>query len=157
MNVKLIAIGKTTISFLKEGENEYENRLKHYIKYERIDIKEINSGKKLPIDVLKKKEANLIFNHLKENDILILLDEKGRQYSSCDFSIWFNKKQNTGVKQLVFLIGGAYGFDTSIYERSNEKISISMMTFSHQMIRLLFLEQLYRAHTILKGEKYHHE
>ena len=156
MNVKLITVGKTTFPFLKEGEKEYEGRLKHYMKFERIDIKEIKRSKNTTVELLKKKEAELISSTINDSDYIVLLDEKGTELSSVQFSDWIDKKMNLGHRSLVFLIGGAYGFDENIYNRSQEKISFSRMTFSHQMIRLLFLEQLYRANTILKGEKYHH-
>jgi len=156
MNIRLINIGKTTVPYLKEGELEYEKRLKHYLKFERIDLKELKSSKKQSHEILKKNEAELILKIIKPNDVVIILDEKGDHYTSEDFSKWLNKKEITGLKQMIFIIGGPYGFDKSIYERANEKLSISKMTFSHQMIRLLFLEQLYRAKTILNGEKYHH-
>ena len=156
MNVKLITVGKTTIPFLKEGEQEYEGRLKHYVKFERIDLKEIKRSKNTSVELLKKKEAELINSNINDSDYIVLLDAKGKEFSSIEFSEWIDRKVNFGHRSLVFLIGGAYGFDEKIYNRSQEKISFSRMTFSHQMIRLLFLEQLYRANTILKGEKYHH-
>lgn len=156
MNVRLINIGKTTIPYLREGELVYEKRLKHYLNFERIDLKEIKTCKNQSNELLKKSEAELLLKMIKPNDIVILLDEKGDHYSSENFSKWLNNKEIRGLKQLIFIIGGAYGFDKSIYDRANEKLSISKMTFSHQMIRLLFLEQLYRAKTILNGEKYHH-
>ena len=156
MNVRLINIGKTTVPYLKEGELVYEKRLKHYLNFERIDLKEVKTSKNQSNALLKKSEAELLLKMIKPNDIVIILDEKGDQYSSENFSKWLNNKEIRGLKQLVFIIGGAYGFDKSIYDRANEKLSISKMTFSHQMIRLLFLEQLYRAKTILNGEKYHH-
>ena len=156
MNVRLINIGKTTVPYLKEGELVYEKRLRHYLNFERIDLKEVKTSKNQSNALLKKSEAELLLKMIKPKDIVIILDEKGDQYSSENFSKWLNNKEIRGLKQLVFIIGGAYGFDKSIYDRANEKLSISKMTFSHQMIRLLFLEQLYRAKTILNGEKYHH-
>lgn len=156
MNVRLINIGKTTVPYLKEGELVYEKRLKHYLNFERFDLKEVKTTKNQSNALLKKSEAELLLKMIKPNDIVIILDEKGDQYTSESFSEWLNNKEIRGLKQLVFIIGGAYGFDKSIYDRANEKLSISKMTFSHQMIRLLFLEQLYRAKTILNGEKYHH-
>ena len=156
MNVRLINIGKTTVPYLKEGELVYEKRLRHYLNFERIDLKEVKTSKNQSNALLKKSEAELLLKMIKPKDIVIILDEKGDQYSSENFSKWLNNKEIRGLKQLVFIIGGAYGFDKSIYNRANEKLSISKMTFSHQMIRLLFLEQLYRAKTILNGEKYHH-
>ena len=156
MNVRLINIGKTTVPYLKEGELVYEKRLRHYLNFERIDLKEVKTSKNQSNALLKKSEAELLLKMIKPNDVVIILDEKGDQYSSENFSKWLNNEEIRGLKQLVFIIGGAYGFDKSIYDRANEKLSISKMTFSHQMIRLLFLEQLYRAKTILNGEKYHH-
>ena len=156
MNVRLINIGKTTVPYLKEGELVYEKRLRHYLNFERIDLKEVKTSKNQSNALLKKSEAELLLKMIKPNDVVIILDDKGDQYSSENFSKWLNNKEIRGLKQLVFIIGGAYGFDKSIYDRANEKLSISKMTFSHQMIRLLFLEQLYRAKTILNGEKYHH-
>mgnify|MGYP001227157934 CR=1 FL=1 len=156
MYIKLINIGKTSTSYLREGEKEYEKRLKHYVKFERIDLKEIKTGKQESIKEIKKKEANLVLSQVKDSDVLVLLDENGEHYTSPEFAKWIRKRQLSGKKKWVFLVGGAYGFDDSIYERSNEMLSLSKMTFSHQMIRLFFLEQLYRGHTILNGEKYHH-
>ena len=156
MKIKLINVGKTTVSYLKEGEQEYEKRLKHYVKFERVDLKEIKSGKQESVKEIKKKEAIQVMSQIKDSDVLVLLDDKGGQYTSSEFARWIGKKQLSGKKSWVFLIGGAYGFDDKIHKRSNEKLSLSKMTFSHQMIRLLFLEQLYRAYTILNGEKYHH-
>ena len=156
MNVRLINIGKTTVPYLKEGDLVYEKRLRHYLNFERIDLKEVKTSKNQSNALLKKSEAELLLKMIKPNDVVIILDDKGDQYSSENFSKWLNNKEIRGLKQLVFIIGGAYGFDKSIYDRANEKLSISKMTFSHQMIRLLFLEQLYRAKTILNGEKYHH-
>jgi len=156
MNVKLITVGKTIAPYLKEGEQEYEQRLKHYLKFERIDLKEIKRTKNTTVELLKKKEAELIISNINDTDYVVLLDEKGKEFSSIEFSEWINKKVNFGHRSLVFLIGGAFGFDEKMYNRAQEKISFSRMTFSHQMIRLLFLEQVYRANSILKGEKYHH-
>jgi len=156
MKVKLITVGKTISPFLKEGEQEYEQRLKHYMKFERIDLKEIKRTKNTTTELLKKKEADLIISNINDTDYIVLLDEKGKEFSSIEFSEWIKNKVNFGHRSLVFLIGGAYGFDEKMYNRAQEKISFSRMTFSHQMIRLLFLEQVYRANSILKGEKYHH-
>ena len=156
MNIRLINIGKTTVPYLIEGELDYMKRLNHYLKFERMDLKEIKLSKKQSTAVLKKKEAELILKQLNPKDIVVLLDEKGKEMSSEHFSVWLEKKQMIGPKQIIFITGGAYGFDQSVYRRADEILSISKMTFSHQMIRLLFLEQLYRAKTILNGEKYHH-
>jgi 23S rRNA (pseudouridine1915-N3)-methyltransferase len=150
MNVKLITIGKTVASYLIEGETEYQNRLKHYMRFESIDINELKGTHKMSQDEVKKKEAELILNKLKASDVVILLDENGHDMTSMKFSKWFDKKGISGIRDLVFVIGGAYGFDNSIYQVANDKIRLSSMTYSHQMVRLLFLEQLYRAGTIIK-------
>lgn len=157
MNVKLITVGKTVTSYLIEGEAEYQNRLKHYMRFERIDITDPKGTNKLSHNEVKKKEAELILNKLKASDVVVLLDENGKDMSSMNFSKWFDKKGISGIRDLVFIIGGAYGFDNSIYKLANDKIRLSSMTYSHQMVRLFFLEQLYRAGTIIKGEKYHHQ
>jgi len=157
MNVKLITMGKTSASYLREGELEYQGRLKHYIKFERIDLNDVKVSPKSTSNEVKKKEAELILKELKPTDQIVLLDENGQDLNSIEFSKWFEKKSLSGIKSLVFLIGGAFGFDNSIYERANEQIRLSSLTFSHQMVRLFLLEQLYRSGTILKREKYHHQ
>tara|TARA_B100001059_G_C17723841_1_gene522280 strand:- start:440 stop:913 length:474 start_codon:yes stop_codon:yes gene_type:complete len=157
MNVKLITVGKTSAPYLREGEHEYQNRLKHYMKFERIDLNDLKVPQKTSPNEVKKKEAEIILKHLKPSDEIVLLDENGKNLSSVEFSKWFEKRTLSGHKNLVFLVGGAFGFDKLIYERANDKIRLSSLTFSHQMVRLFFLEQLYRAGTILKREKYHHQ
>jgi 23S rRNA (pseudouridine1915-N3)-methyltransferase len=127
------------------------------MRFERIDINELKGTHKMSQDEVKKKEAELILNKLKASDVVILLDENGHDMTSMKFSKWFDKKGISGIRDLVFVIGGAYGFDNSIYQVANDKIRLSSMTYSHQMVRLFFLEQLYRAGTIIKGEKYHHQ
>tara|TARA_B110000037_G_scaffold213769_1_gene268685 strand:- start:200 stop:673 length:474 start_codon:yes stop_codon:yes gene_type:complete len=157
MNVKLITIGKTSVSFLIEGEAEYQKRLKHYMRFERVDLNDIKSAQKLSQNEVKKKEGALLLSKLDANDLVVLLDERGSQMGSIQFAKWFEKKTISGVRNVVFIIGGAFGFDQAVYDRANEKISLSDLTFSHQMVRLFFLEQLYRIASILKGEKYHHQ
>tara|TARA_B110000459_G_scaffold198339_1_gene243181 strand:+ start:3664 stop:4137 length:474 start_codon:yes stop_codon:yes gene_type:complete len=157
MKVKLITIGKTSVSFLIEGEAEYQKRLKHYMRFERIDLNDIKSSQKLSQNEVKKKEGTLLLSKIDANDLVVLLDERGAQMGSIQFAKWFEKKTISGVRNIVFIIGGAFGFDQAVYERANEKVSLSNLTFSHQMIRLFFLEQLYRIASILKGEKYHHK
>lgn len=157
MNVKLITVGKTTANYLRDGEYEYQNRLKHYMKFERIDLNDLKVPQKTTPNEIKKNEAEIILKHLKPADEVVLLDENGKNFSSIEFSKWFEKRTLSGKKNLVFLIGGAFGFDKLIYERANDKIRLSSLTFSHQMVRVFFLEQLYRAGTILKREKYHHQ
>ncbi len=157
MKIKLLAIGKTDDKNLQKLIETYQNRLKHYIKFELEIIPDIKNAKNLSETQQKEKEGELILKKLVPTDTLILLDEKGISYSSVDFSKYLQKKMNSGLKQLVFVIGGPYGFSNAIYKKSIGKVSVSKMTFSHQMIRLFVVEQIYRAFTILKNEPYHHE
>jgi 23S rRNA (pseudouridine1915-N3)-methyltransferase len=157
VKIKLICIGKTGAPFLIEGEKEYLKRLGHYCQLEKIEIPDLKNAKKLSEDLIKKKEGELILSKLQESDHVILLDENGANFSSLKYADYLQKKFNQGGKGIAFVIGGAYGFSDEIYTRSNDKLSLSKMTFSHQMIRMIFLEQLYRAFTILKGEPYHHQ
>ena len=156
MKIRLIVIGKTNASYLKTGESDYEDRLKHYCKFEELLIPQIKNGGKLTHNDLKIKEGKLILKSITPNDQVILLDEKGKSFSSIDFSNLLNQKLLDSTKRLVFVVGGAFGFSEEVYRRADLKLSLSKMTFSHQMIRLIFKEQLYRVFTILKGEKYHH-
>jgi 23S rRNA (pseudouridine1915-N3)-methyltransferase len=157
MKITLIAIGKTDDSYLQEGFNKYLKRLKHYIKFDVILVSDVKKSKNLSEEEQKSKESDLFFKQIQTQDIVVLLDEKGTELSSTHFADMLNKKMISSVQNLVFLIGGPYGFDSSLYQRANHKISLSRMTFSHQMVRLFFVEQVYRAFTILKGEPYHHE
>jgi len=157
MKIKLLAIGKTDDKNLQILINTYESRLKHYIKFELEIIPDIKNVKNLSLKLQKEKEGELILKKLQPTDSLVLLDEKGKEFRSIEFSSFLQKKMNTGVKQMVFVIGGPYGFSEKVYKKAVGKISLSKMTFSHQMIRLFFVEQLYRAFTILKNEPYHHE
>ena len=155
--MKLIVIGKTKFKFLLDGENEYEGRLKHYCKFSKIIIPDIKNAGNISKKELKEKEGRLILDSLKNSDYVILLDDKGITLSSIEFSNFLNKKMVSSANELVFIIGGAFGFSKEVYEKADLKMSLSKMTFSHQMVRLIFKEQIYRAFTILKGEKYHHE
>lgn len=157
MTIKFIVVGKTNKSFLIEGEREYEKRLKHYIKFEEDVIPELKKASALTENQIKQKEGEEILKRLDSSDHLVLLDENGKDYSSLNFSIKIEKWMLNSVKRVVFVVGGAYGFSEQIYLRSNEKMSLSKMTFSHQMVRMFFKEQLYRAFTIIKGEPYHHQ
>ncbi|QWX82598.1 23S rRNA (pseudouridine(1915)-N(3))-methyltransferase RlmH [Cellulophaga sp. HaHaR_3_176] len=157
MTIKLLAIGKTDSSQLSALTKEYENRLKHYVKFELEIIPDIKNTKNLSETQQKEKEGEAILKKLNPTDILILLDENGKQYTSVDFSKFLQKQMNAGFKQLVLVIGGPYGFSDAIYQQARGKISLSKMTFSHQMIRLFIVEQIYRAFTILKNEPYHHQ
>ena len=157
MKITLLTIGKTEDKYLIEGIDKYLKRLKHYINFKIIELPELKSTKNLSRDQQKSKEAELIFKHLDTVDYLVLLDENGIEFSSIHFSDFLNKKMIGSVQNLVFVIGGPYGFEPGLYLRADEKISLSRMTFSHQMVRLFFVEQVYRAFTILKREPYHHE
>ena len=156
MTIKLIAVGKTDSQPLQLLISEYENRLKHYVKFQIEIIPDIKGAKNMSEAQQKEKEAENILKKLQATDILVLLDEHGKQYSSVSFSAFMQKKMNAGTKQLVFVIGGPYGFSDSIYQRAKDMVSLSKMTFSHQMVRLFVVEQVYRAFTILKNEPYHH-
>lgn len=157
MKITLLTVGKTTDSNLIKLQEEYQNRLKFYIPFEFVAIPELKNTKNLSISEQQEKEADLILKQLETTDEVILLDEKGKQYTSVGFSEFISKKMLASHKRMVFVVGGPYGFSERVYKRANGEISLSAMTFSHQMIRLIFVEQLYRAMTILKGEPYHHE
>lgn len=157
MKVVLLVIGKSTNSYLVKLQEEYHNRLKHYIPFEMLVVPELKNTKNLSVLEQQEKEADLVLKVLENSDEVILLDDKGKQFTSIGFSDFLSKKMLASHKRTVFVVGGPYGFSNRIYERANGKVSLSAMTFSHQMIRLIFVEQLYRAMTILKGEPYHHE
>lgn len=156
MKITLLAIGKTDDKNLKVLIAEYSKRLNFYISFEMIEIPDIKKAKNLSEAQQKQIEGTEILKKISVSDTLILLDENGKKYTSTDFSSYLQKKMNSGLKNLVFVIGGPYGFSEEIYQRSTGKISLSAMTFSHQMVRLFFIEQLYRGFTILKNEPYHH-
>jgi 23S rRNA (pseudouridine1915-N3)-methyltransferase len=157
MKITLLTIGKTEDKYLLEGIDIYLKRLKHYIPFRILEIPELKNTKSLSRDQQKNKEAELLFKNIQSTDYVILLDENGAEFTSKKFSVYLNKKMVGGQQHLVFIIGGPYGFSDEVYARGNDRISLSQMTFSHQMIRLFFAEQLYRAFTILKGEPYHHD
>lgn len=157
MQIKLLAVGKTDHSAIQQLMDEYSKRLGYYIKFELELIQDIKNTKNLTSTVQKEKEGELILKRVMPSDELILLDENGKSYSSIDFSTFLQKKMNAGLKQLVFVIGGPYGFSEEVFQRANGKLSLSKMTFSHQMVRVFFVEQLYRAFTILRNEPYHHQ
>lgn len=156
MNIKLIVVGKTDDSHLTELIAQYTKRLSHYVNFSIEIIPDIKQTKNLSESKQKTKEGAQILSKVTPGDTLILLDEKGKQFSSVDFAAQLQKRMNSGIKQLVYVIGGPYGFSEEVYQKSQGKISLSMMTFSHQMIRLFFIEQLYRGFTILRNEPYHH-
>ncbi len=155
MTIKLLAIGKTDNKNLQALIAEYEKRLGHYIKFNLDIIPDIKNVKNLSEAQQKEKEGELILKKLSPTDVLVLLDENGKQFTSVDFSDYLQKKMNAGIKQLVFVIGGPYGFSDAIYATAKGKISLSKMTFSHQMVRLFVVEQIYRASEIRRGSKYH--
>jgi 23S rRNA (pseudouridine1915-N3)-methyltransferase len=157
MKITLLIVGKTEDAYLKEGIDKYLKRLKHYVKIDIAEIGELKNTKALTQEQQKAKEAELILKRLSILDHVILLDEKGLELSSPQFAVYIDKKAIGSVTNLVFIVGGPYGFDKAIYQRANDKLSLSRMTFSHQMVRLFFVEQLYRAFTIIKGEPYHHQ
>ncbi|MEO8235389.1 MAG: 23S rRNA (pseudouridine(1915)-N(3))-methyltransferase RlmH [Flavobacterium sp.] len=157
MNIKLLAIGKTDNKNLQSLIDDYTKRLSFYIKFDLEVIADIKNVKNLSESQQKEKEGELILSKITPTDQLILLDENGKTFSSVAFSEELQKKMNSGIKTLVFVIGGPYGFSDEVYKKSFGKISLSQMTFSHQMVRLFFIEQLYRGFTILKNEPYHHQ
>lgn len=156
MKIQLICIGKTNIDYLKVGIQEYTKRLGHYIPFEIIEIPYPKSIKKSDELGIKKIESDLFFKQIDSSTFMILLDERGKEFHSINFSKYIQKRMNSGHKKIAFIIGGAYGFSDEIYQRANDKISLSQMTFSHQMVRLFAVEQIYRAFTIIKGDPYHH-
>jgi 23S rRNA (pseudouridine1915-N3)-methyltransferase len=156
VKIFILCIGKTHSSYLKEGIGIYLDRLKHYTKVEYLELPDVPNKGLLP-EALKQKEGELIMKHLKADDLLFLLDEKGDEFSSREFAALLQKRMNSGLKQMVLVTGGAFGFSKEVYQRAEGKISFSRMTFSHEMIRLLLTEQLYRGFSILKGEGYHHD
>jgi len=157
MNIKLLTIGKTDNKALQSLIDDYTKRLSFYIKFDLEIIPDIKNVKNLSESQQKEKEGELILAKLTSTDQLILLDEKGTTFSSVGFSDYLQKKMNSGAKTIVFVIGGPYGFSDEVYQKAQGKISLSLMTFSHQMVRLFFIEQLYRGFTILKNEPYHHQ
>lgn len=156
MKIEFLLVGKTTSKIFAEGINDYFKRINHYLPFSITIIPELKNTKHLTEEQQKTAEGDLILKKISSDDYLVLLDEHGKEFRSIEFASWLEKKQQV-VRKIIFVVGGPYGFSTDVYQRSNEKISMSQMTFSHQMIRLIFTEQLYRACTIIKGEPYHHE
>ncbi len=156
MTIKLLAIGKTDDPAFQKLTEDYIKRIGFYNKFELELIPDLKNTKSLDVNQQKQKEGKLILNQLNASDFVVLLDENGTQYFSEEFAEYVQKRLNSGLKQLIFIIGGPYGFSEDVYKRADSKVSLSRMTFSHQMVRLFFTEQLYRAFTILKNEPYHH-
>ena len=157
MKIVLLTIGKTSEKYLIEGIAQYQKRLKHYTQFEMLEIPNLKKAQNFSNAELMKKEGELILKQLQNSDHLVLLDDKGKDFTSLKFAQKLQSWMLSGKKRLVFVVGGAYGFSEDVYARGNEKLSLSKMTFSYQMVRLFFVEQLYRAFTILNNEPYHHE
>lgn len=157
MNIKLILVGKTEEKYLREGIEIFEKRLKNYVNFEMIIIPSLKETKSLSPQTVKEKEGELILKQVLKYDKIILFDEKGLEFTSMDYSVFLQKHMNAGVKNLCFVVGGAFGFSDEVYKKADQKVALSKMTFSHQMIRLLIAEQIYRAFTILKNEPYHNQ
>ena len=157
MNIRLLLVGKTEESYLKQGIQIYCDRLSHYCKFSIVEIPELKNAKALSREQIKEKEGELILKNISPADELILLDERGKMFTSVEWASHMEKKFLYSSRDITFVIGGSYGFGNAVYERADDKISLSKMTFSHQLCRVIFLEQLYRMFTIIKGEPYHHE
>ena len=157
MKITLLTVGKTDKGWVKDGLDIYASRLKHYIPFSIIEIPELKNVSALSKDQIKTREGELILKNVRPADDLILLDERGKEHSSVEFAKVIQDKISYAGKDIVYVIGGAYGFSDAVYRRADSRISLSRMTFSHQMVRAIFVEQLYRAFTIMKGEPYHHE
>ena len=155
MRITLLFVGKTDAGWLQSGVDVYSQRLGHYVRFEKIEITPPKSAKQLIPNQLKEVEGKLILKYAEGVDQLILLDERGKSYTSQGFSSWLQKLMNGGTRHLMFVVGGAFGFSDEVYAAANDKLALSEMTFSHQMVRLFFVEQLYRAFTILRNEPYH--
>jgi 23S rRNA (pseudouridine1915-N3)-methyltransferase len=157
MKIVLLTVGKTEDAYIREGIDKFVKRLKHYTRLEIIDLPELKNTKALTQEQQKTKEAEMILKRISSTDHVVLLDENGMEFSSVQFADYLDKKAIGSVQSMTFVIGGPYGFDASVYDRANAKLALSRMTFSHQMVRLFFVEQLYRAFSIIKGEPYHHQ
>ncbi len=157
MKILLLAIGKTDEKYLETGIKKYVDRMVHYVPFEIKLLPDLKNRKNLGFEQQKQAEGELLLAELQPGDGLVLLDENGKQHTSREFSALLKRKISNGPKRLVFVVGGPYGFSQAVYQRAQESISLSAMTFSHQMVRLIFVEQLYRAFSILRGEPYHHD
>lgn len=157
MKIVLVVVGKTDDKYIQTGISKFVERLKHYIKFEMVVIPDLKKTKHLSFDQQKKQEGELILQTIQTGDKVVLLDERGKEFSSRGFSLFVEKQMISGIKRVVFVIGGPYGFSEEVYAIAPQKLSLSQMTFSHQMVRLVFVEQIYRAMTILRNEPYHHD
>lgn len=156
MKITLLTVGKTEVDWVRKGLDLYSARLSHYAKFSLEEIPDVKNAATLPKVDLKKKEGEKILEKVKSSDFMVVLDEHGREFRSVEFAKWMEDKMNVG-RDMVFVVGGAFGFSDEVYSRADFKMSLSQMTFSHQMVRVLFAEQIYRAFTIIKGEPYHNE
>lgn len=157
MDIVLLTVGKTTISFVNEAIVEYEKRLKRYVPFSIVSIPDIKNTKSLTEEKQKQAEGEQILQRLSTSDFVVLLDERGKEFTSMEFADYLQKQMSAGRKRTVFVVGGPYGFSREVYERADGKVSLSRMTFNHEMVRAFFTEQVYRAMTILRGEPYHHQ
>lgn len=157
MKITLAVVGKTSTGYLEQGVAEYVRRLGHYVPFDIQYIADLKNTKSLTTDQQKVSEGKLILQNLDKSDYVVLLDEHGKEYTSMQFADYVQKRMSSGARRVVFVVGGPYGFSQDVYNRANDNLSLSKMTFSHEMIRLIFTEQLYRAYTILNHEPYHHE
>ena len=157
MRISLLTVGKTDVKWVREGLETYVSRLSHYVPFSLEEIPELRNASALSREQIREKEGELILRRLKDTDEVILLDEHGREYRSVEWAAFLGEKLSRSSRDLVFVVGGAYGFSQKVYDRAASRLSLSKMTFSHQMVRTIFAEQLYRACTIIKGEPYHHE
>ena len=157
MKIALVWIGKTVAPYLVEAVNDYVKRVRFYTPFEVVEVPGLKNTKALSVAQQRDKEGELLLKTIEPTDVVVLLDDKGRQMTSVEFAAWVEKHKQASARRLVFVVGGAYGFSRAVYDRANALLSLSKMTYSHQMVRLVFVEQLYRAHTITAGGPYHHE
>ncbi len=157
MEIQLLTVGKTTKSYIQTGIDEFCSRLKHYVSFSISSIPDVKATKALTESKQKEREGELLLKNILPSDFCILLDEHGKEFTSLEFSTYLQKIMSSGRKRIIFVVGGPYGFSDDVYRQSDFKISLSKMTFTHEMVRLFFTEQIYRAFTIMKGEPYHHE
>ena len=157
MKIALLTVGKTDVKWVREGLDLYVSRLMHYVPFQLREIPELKNAAALGREQVKAREGDLVLKALRPSDEVVLLDEGGREFRSLEFASWLEERISRGSRDIVFVVGGAYGFSPEVYSRADSKLSLSKMTFSHQMVRTIFAEQLYRAFTIMKGEPYHHE
>lgn len=157
MKITLAVIGKTEVGFVRQGIDEYVKRLQHYVQFDIRYIGDVKATRNMTEAQQKAAEGKILLAALETSDHVVLLDEHGSERTSVDYSEWLQRRMSSGCKRLVFVVGGPYGFSKEVYDRANEKISLSKMTFPHELVRLIFIEQLYRAFTILRHEPYHHE